>query len=177
MHLYIDGLASSERKVFDFKHRFQNWLSDRHAGFVLTGNFDFNNWQDLQNIFTQIISSEPNSDNCTVTICCHGEPNGLKANNNTELIKWQMLVPFFIKLKKNFPKLIIILCVCEGASIGQVNENEPFIFGFTFKIPFQLALETASSIVIDYTSGVAINEILKNAGEHVRNNYDFIKFN
>ena len=175
MNIYIDGLPVGQRNTFHFRRRFQEWLVLRQNDLLITNHFEFNNQLEFTDKINQILLLPITDKNCTITICCHGGPTGLRVNNETEVILWHVIVPLFHQIKNRFPNIIIILAVCEGASIETVNQSIPFVFGFTYKISLKLALETSSLIVVQHITKVPLENILLNARQYVKDNEELIK--
>jgi len=165
MHLYLDGISSGQIYLSNnLKRQFEHGLE------IITGVpriariYDFNNETTLINYFNMILALPATNDKCTITICCHGhEHDGLIFHNEEERMSWERLRQYFCDFKQRFPNLVIILSVCHGAFIGTVNNVNPFVFGYTFKIPMQKAMDLAIEIIYEFYHDIALNQIRLNA--------------
>src|SRR5437763_1394660 len=149
MNIYLDGLPPVHYILSGhLKRQYRNALTQMNLPFTI---YDFNNENTLINHFRTILALEATNNNCTITFCCHGhEHDGLIFHNEEERMSLVELKQYLTDFKQRFPNLIIILNVCHCAFIGNVIVGNPFVFGYTFKIPMQAAMDSAIGIITDF---------------------------
>jgi len=171
MNIYIDGLSTEEIGRYHFERRLQEQLRPYNQELHLFENFHFVNVDEFIQRINEVFELQIPPNRMTLTICCHGEPEILLAGNNRSIIRQNIIIPQLLRLKQKFPTLIVILCVCEGASLEFYNENEPFVFSFTCKISLQAAMDCAAIIINQNFNNTHLEQIELNIREYLINNH------
>jgi|GEM_PF-3643305 len=110
--------------------------------------------------FNEILELPEKNDNCSITICCHGdETDGLKMLNEVDRVSWAILRDNINLLKQRFPNLVVVLSACYGATVGPINNDNPFVFGYTFSIPMTTAMSMALLIISEFLEGIHVDQI------------------
>jgi len=167
-NIILDGLTTDETTLYRPAQR----IADKIDAEIN----NFKSKKKLSKLLEELCFKGDNDQKHTLTIFCHGYDDGLLlGKKKTTKIQWKTIAKNFYDLKIKYSGLIIILCVCEGSSIGTVVSGKQFIFGFPHKVSFGISIDVAVLIIDNYLSDIELNQIVENADQLIKEREKFIK--